>query len=439
MTDNNSARGRAAEATTAGARTLPAVLKDLLAMDLTFENSDDGHVRRRGQAAALAMRDALAGLSDQERDWLVRKLAAKLSEQPASLVTACSILGRPAPILSTAGPTPPPRSTPPSPDEEAPDPNNATEEAPPQAEQPENPPSHTTKTAPVVDAPRKTRQLLRRILDGFLKRKKAREPWAYSPTQTKTEPRGDRLTSRQDARPGPGHTTELRAMLANPIQHRGPLLDNLFHAGSTSIEAKWKTYENGTMEHVWSSAHGLYRTRRPETLGKQELLNTTVTVEPDRDLRWTVVTCQSVPLYAEDVGRQTRSFTTQEEAIRYADKFIADRFRVVRDEVLELLASLNTDDSLQTSIDAHAAVLELIVKLLGENYRSPCAPLIGTWRTTLKAFLDEVAKQKPEAVELYFSLLPEWSLGKRELKTTVQLILDSETDDASNKTQPGRH
>ena len=91
-----------------------------------------------------------------------------------------------------------------------------------------------------------------------------------------------------------------------------------------------------------------------------------------------------------------------------------------------------------TTADAAWMEGEVIQRLLGwesvvlEN-RSPCASIIGLWGKTLRSFIDAVAKQEPSTVETYFSLLPDWSLGKRELKSTVKLLVESEAPDEEDE------
>lgn len=394
--------------------TLSGALDALLVMDLTFENSDDSAVRHKGRMAAQRKKDELKTLSRRERDWLLSELVTALSKQPASLATACWILGRPVPPSPQASPL---SST---------GAQHASAKTVSQPAQPVSAP--ITSTGPTADSGAQPGApgLLRRLLQRLRNRRRAARRESRSQKRTVKARPGTHLPSRRDARPGPEHTNSLRAMLANPVMHRGPLLNNLFYAGSVPVEASWKPGKNGRREHAWSSERGLYRTHRPGTLGDPELLRTEVRIEPLRSGCWRVTTRQSVPLYAEDVGWRYREFPTLEEATRYAEEFLADRFRIIREEVLELLIGLSSDDSMKTPHEAHTAVLDLTANLLGEEYRSPCASLVGLWDKTLRAFLDEVRKQEPGAVETYFALLPGWTLGKKELKSTVKRLVNSD-------------
>lgn len=399
--------------------TISEVLEDLLAMDLTYENSDDGAVLLRGRTAAQDKKNDLKHLTNRERDWLASELAIVLAKQPASLTIACWVVGRSVP---TQRPAPiPAASSAGHPSSQSKSKSKYTQFT--------SPSNTTIASARRSSTSGRTPGLLRRLLRRLRRRPGVGQQGTWSQTQTGGSLLVVGLPSRRDARPGPEHTNELRAMLANPLQHRGPLLNNLFYAGSAAVGPSWRIGRNGRRKHVWTSAHGVYRTHRPGTLGSPELLRTAITIVPVQAGQWRVTTCQTVPLYAEDVGRQNRQFPTLEEATRYAEEFLADRFRIVHEGVLGFLTDLSVEGSMHASHEAHAAVLELIAKLLGEEYRSPCTPLIGLWDKTLRSFLDEVRKQEPGSVETYFALLPGWSLGKRELKSTVKRLVDNTAPD----------
>lgn len=374
------------------------VLNELLNMDLTYDNSDDSAVRQRGRAAEQKKKSELKNLSSDDRTWLLHRLMVKLSGRSSdALATICRILDVPVP----SQPVSPPR--------------------------PSMTPSAITGSTTVSS--RVLRRLLQHVRNRVVGSRRKLGPHPHASRRS----RAVRLPSLRATRPGPEHTHSLRSMLANPVLHRNPLLNNLYYAGSVPAELSLSAGKDGRLEHVWSSVHALYRTQRPETLGNRELLRTEVRVVPLPQKRWRVETLQSVPLYAEDQGWQHCEFTSLEESIKYAEGFIAKRFRIVREEVLALLTDLRNDTSLGTPQAAHAAVLELTAKLLGEEYRSPCAPLIGRWDSTLRSFLDEASKQEPSAVETYFALLPGWTLGKRELKSTVKSLFNSDNPTEESK------